>query len=100
MENEHLIPAHEFCECHKIELSFISSLNEFGLIEVTQIEETVYIFKDQIRDLEKMMHLHYDLDINIEGIDAISHLLQRVDNLHKELNALKNRLKLYEDDEY
>jgi hypothetical protein len=39
-----------------------------------------------------MVHLHYDLDINIEGIEAISHLLDRVDNLQRELITLKNRL--------
>jgi len=96
METEHLIPVHEFCACHKIEFSFINSLNEYGLIEVTTIEETIYIYKGQMKDLEKMIRLHYELDINIEGIDAISHLLQRVDNLHEELTALKNRLRLYE----
>jgi len=96
MEPENLIPVHEFCASHEIEFSFISSLNEFGLIEVKLIQETIYIYKEQIKDLEKMIRLHYELDINIEGIDAISHLLQRVDNLHEELNALKNRLRLYE----
>ena len=98
METEQLIPVHEFCASHKIEFSFINSLNEYGLIEVTTIEHTIYIYKEQMKDLEKMIRLHYELDINIEGIDAISHLLQRVDNLHEELTALKNHLRLYENE--
>ena len=43
-----------------------------------------------------MIRLHYELDINIEGIDAISHLLQRVDQLQDELRIMKNRLSRYE----
>ena len=35
-------------------------------------------------------------DINIEGIDAIAHLLRRVDQLQHELNVIRNRLRLYE----
>jgi hypothetical protein len=97
MDTEHFIPADKFCECHEIEVSFINSLNEMGLIEVTKIEENQYIFKGQINDLEKMVRFHYEMGINIEGIDAIYHLLQRLDNMHDEVNALKNRLKLYEE---
>jgi chaperone modulatory protein CbpM len=99
METEHLIPLSEFCSSHKIEISFINSLNEFGLIEVRSIEQTPYILEGQISDLEKMVRFHYEMDINIEGIEAISHLLQRIDNLHQELIMLRNRLKLYENKE-
>jgi hypothetical protein len=45
-----------------------------------------------------MMRLHFELDINIEGIDAISNLLQQIDNLQKELISTKNKLRLYEGD--
>ena len=56
------------------------------------VEEKKYLLKDQIREVEKMIRMHYDLDINIEGIEAISHLLQRLDSLQEELTALKNRI--------
>lgn len=98
MKTEHLIEVHEFCTHHKIEFSFIHSLHEIGLIEITSVEETQYIYKEQMKDLEKMIRLHYELDINLEGIDAIANLLHRVDNLHEELTTLKNRLRLYENE--
>lgn len=97
MENkEHLISVQEFCTCHEVELAFIDTLNEHGLIRITVIQATPYIYPDQMQDLEKMIRLHYDLGINIEGIHAVSHLLQRVENLHEELTAIKNRLNIYE----
>lgn len=96
MENEHLIQIEQFCVHYNIEYSFIKSLTEFGLLEITTIEDTHYLPKEYIGNLEKMIRLHYDLDINIEGIEAISHLLQRVDHLQAELTLLKNRLRQYE----
>jgi hypothetical protein len=96
METEDLIPVHQVITHHAIEVSFIDSLHDFGLIELTTIEETRYVFKEQMSELEKMIRLHYELDINIEGIEAISHLLQRVNELQEELTAAKNRLRVYE----
>ena len=40
--------------------------------------------------------MHQELDVNIEGIDVVFNLLQKIDTLQKELTALKNRLNLYE----
>jgi hypothetical protein len=92
MENEKLITMAEFCTHYRVEPSFIHSLVEFGLIEITTIEETHYLLKDRIREVEKMIRMHYELDINVEGIEAISHLLQRIDHLQEELTSLRNRL--------
>ncbi len=98
METDNLISVQQFCIHHNVEFAFINSLNEYGLIEVTTVEETQYIYKGQLKDLEKMIRMHYELDINIEGIDAISHLLNMVDDLHTELTSLKNKLRLYENE--
>lgn len=92
MDTKHLVPAQQFCTHYNIELSFIRSLQSFGLIDVVVVEETHFIHEAQIRDIEQMIRLHYDLEINLEGIDAISHLLRRVHDLQQELAALKNKL--------
>jgi hypothetical protein len=49
--------------------------------------------------LEKIVRLYYDLDINIEGIDAVINLLQRMEDMQHEIVLLKNRLRLYEEPE-
>ncbi|MCE9538996.1 MAG: chaperone modulator CbpM [Bacteroidetes bacterium] len=97
METGNLISAEEFCINHKIEISFISSLQEFGLVEVTTVKETSYIDANQLQKLEKILRLYYDLDINIEGIEAITHLLNRVNDMQDEIIILKNKLSLYEE---
>ena len=97
MEDKH-IPVTLLCTHYNIEVSFITSLTEYGLLEIITLEDTQYVDKDKIRELEKLIQLHYDLDINMEGIDAISHLLQRINTLQKELNAAKSKLGLYDHD--
>ncbi len=95
---EHLISAQDFCTYYKVEHSFINSLVEYGLIEIIKKEQASFIDIDRLHDLEKFVRLHYDLDINLEGIEAITHLVQRVENMQSEITALKNRLWLYEND--
>ena len=58
MQTENLIAVNEFCINHNIEISFISSLQQTGLIELTTIEETIYIDADQLRQLEKIARLY------------------------------------------
>jgi hypothetical protein len=96
MEEAQWIPAGEFCQHYQVESTFISSLEEYGLIELQIIEENKFIPADRLRDLEKYIHLHYDLKINMEGIDAISHLLARFTSLQNELASLRNKLRIYE----
>jgi chaperone modulatory protein CbpM len=91
-----LIPASEFCANHNIEVSFIRSLQDKGLMELTTIEEKVYLQAGQLQELERIVHLFFELDINLEGIDTINHLLQKINNMQDEIMSLRNRLRLYE----
>lgn len=91
MATEELIPAKDFCTYHHIEYSFIDSLESSGLINVKSIEHSVYIQAEDMQKLEKFVRLHYDLDINIEGIETINYLLEKMENLQKEILDLKNK---------
>lgn len=92
MEIENFIPAKYFCEVYKVDASFVDSLKEYGLITIIVYEETEYIEKEKLHELEKMIRLHYDLNINMEGIEAISHLLDKINTLQQEINTLKSKL--------
>jgi hypothetical protein len=92
MENERLIPLQDLCTHYNIEISFIRSLNDFGLIEIQRVSEQDCLEMESLADVERMMRLHYDLEINMEGIDAISHLLKKIHDMQRELNELRNRL--------
>jgi chaperone modulatory protein CbpM len=93
---EYLISLDEFCAVHDIEISFISSLQETGLIEIKTIKETGFIDSRQLYQIEKILRFYYELGINLEGVEAITHLLQRMTSLQDEIISLRNRLRLYE----
>lgn len=97
METQEFISINQLCSIYQVEISFFNELNEIGLIEFTIIEETPHLHQDLISDIEKMIRMHQDLAINIEGIDVVCNLLQKVTDLQNELIHTKNRLRLYED---
>lgn len=96
MLTEEMIPAQEFCIYHNIELSFIYALQDYDLIEVIKQQEDVFVPKNQLQQLEKLVRLHYEMDINLEGIETITHLLQKVSMLQQHILELNNRLNSYE----
>jgi hypothetical protein len=96
MQTQYLIALDEFCSKYNIEISFISSLQQTGLIEIITVKETDFIEAGQLKQLEKFIRLYYELEINLEGIETIDHLLQRIKTMQDEIILLKNRLRLYE----
>jgi len=97
MAVQNLILIETLCLHYKIEHTFINELNEIGLIEIKTIEQKQFIAQNKISDLEKMIRLHHELNVNIEGIDVVFNLLQKEIKLREEVNSLKSRLRLYEE---
>jgi hypothetical protein len=93
MQNEDMVPVTEFCIHHNIELSFIHSLKEYDMIETVLKEEKIYLPISELPRLEKIIRLHFELDINLEGIETITHLLERIELMQERITQLTNRLK-------
>ena len=78
-----LIIVSEYChKCH-IEPSFIDLLEEGGLINVHTEGGEHYLL----------------LSINMEGIDAIHHLLEKMEDMRREMSSLRKQLLLYRERE-
>lgn len=97
MPFEEMIPAREFCIHHQIEISFLHSLHDFGLIVLDAADSDVRLRADEVARIERLVRLHYDLHINLEGIDAVENLLQQMETMRRELNALRYRLRHFEE---
>jgi len=91
MATKHLIATNDICTYHQVEYQFISLLNEAGLLEVKVVNQASYIPESELQKLERMIRLHHDLEINIAGIEAISHLLERIEQMQEEMRVLRNR---------
>ncbi len=98
MQTGDLIRVNEFCLHHQIEISFVQSLHRSGLIDIIQTEEKLCVPTDQLPELEKMVRLYYEMDINMEGIETISYLLNRMNQMQNQITELNNRLHSYEED--
>ncbi|SHL14759.1 chaperone modulator CbpM [Flavobacterium chilense] len=96
MNSKNLIQIKQFCLYHEIENTFISELHNYGLVNIIVLEEDEYLQPEQLPAVEKMIRLHYDLKINLEGIDAIANLLNKIEALQQNLTATQNKLRLYE----
>ena len=96
MSSKNLILIKQFCVYHEIENTFITELNNYGLVEIIIDKEDEYLHSEQLPAIEKMIRMHYDLKINLEGIDAIYHLLNKIEVLQQNLTATQNKLRLFE----
>ena len=88
--------ASEFRIHHNIEVSFIHSLSEYGMIETVTRKEEIFLPIAELPRLEKTIRLHFDLDINLEGIETITHLLEKMKAMQEQINPSTNRLKKFE----
>ena len=88
---ENLIAITTICTYHEVEYTFINSLSEAGLLHLEVVDQTSYIPESDLQKLEKMIRMHHELEINIAGIEAISHLLERVEQMQEEIRLLRNR---------
>ncbi|MEX0882050.1 MAG: chaperone modulator CbpM [Cyclobacteriaceae bacterium] len=99
-DRNEFIPLNLFCDIFQIEISFIHSLCDHGICETIVIEEEYYLSQDQLGKLEKLLRLHDEMQINIEGLGAVAHLLDKIERLQEEvkrLNALVNSYRQIED---
>lgn len=87
-----------YSECiriYEVKESFIESLNELGLIKVEDSEDDKFIEYENIDTLEQFVRWHNEMDINVEGIEALHYMLERVRNLQIEIEQLQNELRFY-----
>jgi chaperone modulatory protein CbpM len=96
MQTEQLIQVDTFCVWHNVEFSFIHSLQEYGLIEITTKDDKAFIPESELKHVEKLVRLYNDLHINLEGVEVVTYLLEQLKKQQEEITMLQNRLRLYE----
>lgn len=91
-----LINIKEYCLQYDIEQNFLIELEDSGIIYYHAAGEEKYIQEEQFPELERYIRFYYDLHINVEGIDAIRHLLHKIQDMEQEIKSLRNQLRLHE----
>ncbi len=96
METDQFIVLSDFCEVHNISSEFIVQLQEYGLIELIQLKNVPCLPSKELSKTEKIIRLHSELDINLEGIAVITQLLEEMQQMQKDIIFLRNKLRVYE----
>ena len=79
---------------YNIEVHFLDSLEEFGLLKTVEEDHVKYIYYEELPNLERYANWHYDLEVNLPGLEIIQNLLNKMDVLLRENRKLvqyKNR---------
>ncbi len=96
MDNPKIVSIKNICSIYEIPISFIDELVEYEFVEINEKNKKRYIKTKDLNKFEKIIRLHFDLNINMEGIDVINNLLNKIDKLEKENLKLKNMLSFFD----
>lgn len=86
----------EFCSSHGIEESFVLLLQEYEIINIELQDEERLLHEGELPKLEKMLRMHQELEINPPGLQAIYHLLTKVNELQEQVSTLHRKLNRFE----
>lgn len=95
MATKKMIAVKEFCSWHDISIDFMRELQRNDIIELVMVKRTGYIEEKSLHLAEKAVRLYTDLQINIEGIHTIFHLLSSLEKKEAEIASLRNQLAFY-----
>lgn len=89
------ISREELVRIYKIEITFFDSLEEAGLVTTIIEDDVKYLPYQELSVFERLMNWHYDLEVNMAGLEVINHLLQQIENLQAEKRNLLNNVQQY-----
>lgn len=91
------ISREELVKIYNIEITFFDDLVDYGLLNI-QIENNIqYLMYEDLPDLEKFANWHYDLEINLPGLEVIYNMLKKLDALNRRNRELVNKLSAISD---
>jgi hypothetical protein len=95
MATQKLIAIKEFCVHHQIPADLILQMEQFEMVELVWIKRTGYIPAKSLSGLEQILRIYQDLQINLEGIQAVLHLLDKLEEKEAALQKLRDQLMFY-----
>ena len=91
------ISREELVKVYNIEISFFDSLEESGLLQTQYENEVKYLLYEELPAFERFANWHYDLEINLPGLEVIHRLLSKMEELQLE-NRKLSRISMVEEE--
>lgn len=84
------ISREELVQLYDIEVTFLQELRTHGLLQSVWEQEREFFFYEELPLLEKFIRWHYDLEVNVPGLQVIQHLLGLMEELQQKNRLLQN----------
>ncbi|CAM3336651.1 chaperone modulator CbpM [Empedobacter stercoris] len=75
----------QYCHYHQIEPQFLIDLYKNDLVVLHERNQEYFIEENDLKLIERFIQFHYDLGVNLEGLEVIHHLLKQIETLQKQL---------------
>ena len=85
------ISIEEIVRIYRIDNHFLNDLIQSELLHPQTENSTQYIVYEELSHLERFTNWHYDLEINLPGIEIIHNLLNKMEALRNENRKLLNK---------
>lgn len=92
------ISREELVRLYNIEVKFFDDLAESGLISTVTENQVQYLVYDELPAFERFTNWHYDLDVNLPGLEVINELLKKIELLQQENSRMQHLKFLREND--
>ncbi|REC73764.1 MerR family transcriptional regulator [Chryseobacterium elymi] len=91
------ISREELVKIYNIEITFFDELVDVGLLHVETENEVRYLLYEDLPVFEKFTNWHYDLEINLPGLEVIHDMLRKMEDLKRKNRDLLNKLSAISD---
>lgn len=91
------ISREELVKIYNIEITFFDELVNGGLLNIETENDIRYLLYDDLPAFEKFTNWHYDLEINLPGLEVIHDMLRKMEDLKLKNRELMNKLSAISD---
>ncbi|AZA86576.1 MerR family transcriptional regulator [Chryseobacterium shandongense] len=91
------ISREELVKIYNIEVTFFDELVDSGLLNVEMENEIRYLMYEDLPSFERFANWHYDLEINLPGLEVIHEMLRKMEDLKQKNRELMSKLSAISD---
>lgn len=86
------ISREELVKIYNIEITFFDELVDSGLLNIQTEDEIHYLMYEDLPNFERFANWHYDLEINLPGLEVIHDMLRKMEDLKQRNRELMSKL--------
>lgn len=86
------ISREELVKIYNVEITFFDGLVNSGLLNIHTENEIRYLMYEDLPMFERFTNWHYDLEINLPGLEVIHEMLKKMEDLRQRNRELMNKL--------